>query len=161
MYSGQVIRSDTELEDARAKLREQDARVDTYRRELEKDGLPPVDVERALEPVRSFAAQLRDVIAEYERVRRGELPSIESVDELGPALVAARVAAGVTQRELAVRLGVHESQVSRDEKNDYHGVTIERASKVLATIGVSFHGTLSVERVPDAEGGSSGTTVRE
>lgn len=147
-----MIRSDAELEEIRAKLREQDARIVTYRSELERDGLPAADVERALEPVRSFAEQLREKIEEYERVRRGELPSIASLDDLGPALVAARVAAGVTQRELAVRLGVHESQVSRDEKNDYHGATIDRASKVLAAIGARFHGTLSIERVAENDG---------
>ena len=141
-----MIRSDAELDETRMKLQEQEARIITYRHELEKDGLPAIDVERALDPVRSFVQQLRGIIDEYERVRRGELPDIVSLDDLGPALVAARVAAGVTQRELAVRLGVHESQVSRDEKNDYHGVTIERASKVLATIGVRFRGTLSLER---------------
>lgn len=147
-----MIRSDAELEETRAKLRAQDERVVTYRRELEHDGLPPADVERALEPVRSFAEQLRESIDEYEHIRGGELPSIASLGDLGPALVAARVAAGVTQRELAVRLGVHESQVSRDEKNDYHGVTIERAAKVLATVGVSFRGTLSLDRASDGEG---------
>lgn len=147
-----MIRSDVELEETRSKLREQDARVVTYRRELERDGLPPADVERALEPVRSFAEQLRENIEEYERVRRGELPVVTSVEGLGPALVAARVAGGVTQRELAVRLGVHESQVSRDERNDYQGVTLERASKVLAAVGVTFRATLSLA-TPDADEG--------
>lgn len=141
-----MIRSDPELEEILAKLRENQVRVAEYRRELEKDGLPPLDVERALEPIRSFAEQLREHIEEYDRIRRGELPAITTLNDLGPALVAARIAAGVTQRELATRLGVHESQVSRDEKNDYHGATIDRASKVLAAIGVSFRGSFTVER---------------
>ena len=147
-----MIRSDAELEDTRARLHQQDARVIAYRSELEKDGLPASDVERALEPVRAFAAQLRMAVEEYERVRRGELPNVASLGDLGPALVVARVAAGVTQRELASRLGVHESQVSRDERNDYHGVTIERAAKVLEVIGVSFRGALSLRAQTKTEG---------
>jgi hypothetical protein len=141
-----VIRSDSELEETRAKLREQQTRVADYQRELEKDGLPAVDVEQALQPIRSFVQQLREHIKEYERIRQGELPVITSLIDLGPALVAARIAAGVTQRELAARLGVHESQVSRDEKNGYHGATIDRAAKVLASIGVAFRGSFTVER---------------
>lgn len=148
-----MIRSDTELEDTRAKLREQESRVGEYSRELEKDGLANADIERALDPVRTFADQLRDQIRAYECIRRGELPSIDSLDGLGRALVAARIAAGVTQRELAARLGVHESQVSRDEKNDYQGVTVERASKVLVAIGVSFKGSFSVEQSAIDDGG--------
>jgi hypothetical protein len=34
-------------------------------------------------------------------------------------------------RELARRLGVHETQVSRDERNEYFGITLERAAKIL------------------------------
>lgn len=149
--SGRVIRSDTELVEIRAKLTEQEARVVTYRRELEKDGLPAADIERALDPVRAFALQLRETVDEYERVRNGGLPTIVSLEDLGPALIAARIAAGVTQRELAVRLGVHESQVSRDERNDYSGVTLERASKVLNVIGVSFRGALSLTATAQRE----------
>jgi hypothetical protein len=141
-----MIRSEAELDEIRAKLREQDARLAAYRAELQRDGLPTADVERALEPIRSFAAQLRESIAAYERFRRGKLPSILSLEEIGPALVASRIAAGVTQRELATRLGVHESQVSRDEKTGYQGVTVERASKILAAMGVGLRATFVLEQ---------------
>jgi len=52
--------------------------------------------------------------------------------------VALRIALGLTQRELAERLGVHESQVSRDERNEYHAVTVERASRILDALGVDL-----------------------
>ena len=46
-----------------------------------------------------------------------------------------RIANGLSQRELADRLadrlGVSEPQVSCDECNEYHGITIERAQRIL------------------------------
>jgi transcriptional regulator with XRE-family HTH domain len=45
-----------------------------------------------------------------------------------------RIAQGMSQRELAKRLNVHESQVSRDERNEYFGITVERAVKVLEAL---------------------------
>ncbi len=45
-----------------------------------------------------------------------------------------RIARGITKRELAERLGVRESQISRDERNDYHGITVERATEVLEAL---------------------------
>jgi len=48
----------------------------------------------------------------------------------------------VTQRELAERLGVHESQVSRDERNEYHGITLERAARVVDALGVEIRTTV-------------------
>jgi transcriptional regulator with XRE-family HTH domain len=62
---------------------------------------------------------------------------------------ALRIAKGVSQRDLAERVGVHESQVSRDERNEYHGVTVERANRVLETLGVEVRCVVeSLEKVP-------------
>ena len=32
---------------------------------------------------------------------------------------------------MAEKLGVSEAQVSRDERNEYHGITVDRAQRVL------------------------------
>ena len=50
--------------------------------------------------------------------------------------MALRIAKGLTQRELAEHLGVHQSQVSRDERNEYHGITLERARRILHAMNV-------------------------
>ena len=65
--------------------------------------------------------------------------------EVGQLLVAARIAQGISQRELAERLSVHESQISRDERNEYHGVTVERAHRVLEALQMEIR--TSVEMV--------------
>lgn len=53
------------------------------------------------------------------------------VSHIGRLLIGMRIARGMTQRQLADRLGVSESVVSRDERNEYHGITLERAQRVL------------------------------
>ena len=50
----------------------------------------------------------------YENVRRRTFPIIRRLTQLGQLLIALRIAGGLTQRELAERLGVSESVVSRD-----------------------------------------------
>jgi len=57
---------------------------------------------------------------------------------LGRLLIGARIYRGLSQRELASRLGVHESQVSRDERNEYGSITVERASRILEALGVEL-----------------------
>jgi transcriptional regulator with XRE-family HTH domain len=86
--------------------------------------------------VRSFHEQLKEEVASYERLQRGEFDELHNFEGLGRLLVALRIAQGLTQRELAERLGVHESQVSRDERNEYHGVTVDRANRILDALGV-------------------------
>ena len=48
---------------------------------------------------------LRTEVAEYEALRAGRVDRLTfaSFDEIGPALIKARIAAGLTQRQLAER----------------------------------------------------------
>ena len=52
----------------------------------------------------------------------------------------------MSQRELAERLGVSEAQISRDERNKYHGITVDRAQRVLDAMGETL--TSHVENKP-------------
>jgi DNA-directed RNA polymerase specialized sigma subunit len=91
----------------------------------------PEEVERAMAPLLSFQAQLAAEVDWYERVRRREFPVVTRLTQIGRLLVALRIAQGLTQRRLAERLGISESLVSRDERNEYHGITVERAQRIL------------------------------
>jgi ribosome-binding protein aMBF1 (putative translation factor) len=98
---------------------------------LKADGLTPVQIKRATDPMESFHLQLVEEVQSYERLKRGEFDEIHNLRGVGRLLIGLRIAQGLSQRELAERLGVHESQVSRDERNEYHGVTLERAERIL------------------------------
>lgn len=65
-------------------------------------------------------------------------PLLFNLEGLGNVLVALRIARGLSQRALAERLGIHQSQVSRDERNDYNGATVERAAHVLDALRVEM-----------------------
>lgn len=126
-----MIRNETEYQDALERL-EQDKRIEAQQRDaLNKSSLTPEEVERGMQPLLSFHAQLEEEIDWYEKVRRWEFPVISRLTQLGQLLIALRIAKGITQHELAERLGVSESAVSRDERNEYHGITIERAQRIL------------------------------
>ena len=94
------------------------------------------EVKRAIDPLRSFQDQLGEEVEIYERLKRGDIDEMLNLHGLGHGLVALRIALGLTQRELASRLAVHESQVSRDERNEYHNITVDRASRILNPLGV-------------------------
>jgi transcriptional regulator with XRE-family HTH domain len=133
-----MIRNESELQEALRRLEGSKKSLADYRAKLEAEGMEPEQVQYAMGPSESFALQVREEIAQYQRMKRGDLDAIVNLHGLGPTLVAARIAAGVTQRQLAERLGVHESLISRDERNEYHGVTVERASRVLDALGVAL-----------------------
>jgi transcriptional regulator with XRE-family HTH domain len=95
------------------------------------------DVEMAA--VRSQLDELREEIDEYEKLRAGGITSLQinSLEELPTALIKARIASGLTQKELADKLGVKEQQIQRYEQNDYAGVSIDRIREIINALNVS------------------------
>jgi DNA-binding XRE family transcriptional regulator len=133
-----MIRNESEYQEAVRRLGDEQQRLAEHRKHLGGMGLGADEVKRALDPLRSFHEQLAEEVESYERLKRGELGELLNLHGLGTTLVALRIALGLTQRELAERLGVHESQVSRDERNEYHAITVERASRILDALGVEL-----------------------
>jgi len=133
-----MIRNENEYQEVVRRLREEQERLAEHRKRLEEMGLAADEVKRALDPLRSFHEQLSEEVGSYERLKRGELGELLNLHGLGTTLVALRIALGLTQRELAERLGVHESQVSRDERNEYNAITVDRASRILDALGVEL-----------------------
>ena len=131
-----MIRNDHEYREAVQRLGDEAQRLQQQEEKLVGMGLGAEEVKRAMDPMRSFHLQLREEVESYERLKRGEFDELQNFHGVGALLVALRIAQGLSQRELAERLGVHESQVSRDERNEYHGVTVERAQRVLDALAV-------------------------
>ena len=110
---------------------------------------PPPDVhptihEAGIDALRSEAAALREQLDEYERLRAGHVKqrTLSSLRELPKAIIEARIAAHVTQKALAKRLGVAEQQVQRWEANDYTGVSLERMQEIADALGVRITETI-------------------
>ena len=133
-----MIRNESEYKEAMRRHREERERLADHRRRLEEMGRASDEVKRVIDPFRSFHEQLAEEIESYERLKRGEVDELRNLHGLGSTLVALRIALGLTQREFAERLGVHESQISRDERNEYHGITVDRATRILDALGVEL-----------------------
>ena len=132
-----MIRSESEYRNAVERLREEESRMTDREQELAELDLSRKEIKRAMDPLRSFHDQLQEEVASYENLKRGKFEELRNFEGLGRMLVALRIARGLSQRELAERLGVHESQISRDERNEYHGITVQRAGKILDALGAS------------------------
>jgi ribosome-binding protein aMBF1 (putative translation factor) len=130
-----MIRTDSEYQGALRQLKLGEGHLKAQQAELEKLGLSKAELRRGMAPLVTFHEQLQEEVASYKRLVQGDRKELDQFQDLGQILIALRIVSGLTQRDLAARLGVHESQVSRDERNDYHGVTIDRANRIIAALG--------------------------
>ena len=67
-----------------------------------------------------------------------------SLADLPDALVRARIAAGLSHRELAARLGLKEQQVQRYEAERYAAASLSRLREVMTALGVELEGDVQL-----------------
>lgn len=95
--------------------------------------------------LRSQLADLRAEIKEYERLRGKKRSTLElsSLDDIPRALIQARIAAGLSQKDLAARLHLKEQQVQRYEATEYASASLARVAAVARALGIKVrNGTL-------------------
>jgi hypothetical protein len=91
-----------------------------------------------LDSIGDVIAGLKHEISEYECLFNSHPSQIE-VDSLGDlpvAMIRARIASGLTHKELADRLQLTESAVQRYEQRCYRGASFERLCDVVNAIGI-------------------------
>jgi HTH-type transcriptional regulator/antitoxin HigA len=89
--------------------------------------------------------QLEDDLREYDQLKSGKLvlSHIERLDQIAPFIAKIRIAKGVSQTELARRLGVSKQVISRYEENEYQTVAMARLQEILDAIGIKTLVTLT------------------
>jgi DNA-binding XRE family transcriptional regulator len=112
--------------------------------------------------LRSEAEVLRDQLRDYERLRAGGVKqrTLRSLSDLPNALIEARIAAHITQKGLAHRLGVAEQQVQRWEANEYAGVSVRRMQEIADALGATVAGKVSFRVVGQLRQPRRRATVR-
>ena len=88
------------------------------------------------EGIESELEILREQLAEYEALRSGRIAVLEldSLTALPDALIRARIAAGLTQKELATRLGLKEQQIQRYEATAYASASLRRITEIMQAL---------------------------
>lgn len=140
-----MIRNEAEYREAVKRLQEEEQKIALHKAELQKLDLSKQEVKRLIDPLWSFHLQLQEEVDSYERLKRGEIDELKNLKGLGQLLISLRIAKGMSQQELAERLGCQPSQVSRDERNEYHGVTVDRAAKILEALGATISMHVDIE----------------
>ncbi len=106
-----------------------------------------VKTSRLTEGARRYAGWRDDLLSDPENRRIYEEEAAKS--ELWLQLAEARMAAGLTQAELAKRLGISQSQVSRIEKRGYDAYTLTTLRRYIQGLGEGFALEIRVRQPAD------------
>ena len=105
-------------------------------RPSETEGIHPLIAKAQEDAVRSQLSDLENELREYESLKAGNFPTDELsvVAELPNVLIKARIARGLSQKDLAKRLGLQEQQIQRYEATDYASASLTRIKEVVGAL---------------------------
>ena len=120
-------------------------------RDSEDPDVHPLIAKAQVDAVSSQLADLREQLREYESLKSGKFDFTELmvVTSLPEMLIKARIARGMTQRDLAERIGLKEQQIQRYEATDYASASLGRIYDVVE--GLTFEDIPSLSRKPKGD----------
>jgi DNA-binding Xre family transcriptional regulator len=121
-----------------------------------------------LDGMESQLVTLRREIADYQALSSGAVENIyvDSLEELPLGLIKARIARGLTHRQLADRLKVKAQQIQRWENDDYGSVSFNRLVEIANALEVgvseciSFRQARGVTQPPCAASARTGAPAQ-
>jgi len=136
-----MIRNDREYQITLDQIEKFEEQLKLKRQKAQEENMPDEELHLITQ---AEECMLEDLVWErdlYDRLRQEGLSAVPTYapEERGKTLIALRIARGLKQKDLAEALGVSEPQVSRDENNDYHGITLHRYARILEVLGVEEH----------------------
>ena len=114
------------------------------------DSLHPLVAKAQEDALCSQLADLESELSEYEALKAGEfqLDSLKVVADLPSILIKARIAQGLSQKELADRVGLKEQQIQRYEATDYASANLARIMEVASAFDVDIKSRISTTNTP-------------
>jgi ribosome-binding protein aMBF1 (putative translation factor) len=99
-------------------------------------GVHPRLIKAQREAMVSQLETLNEDVREYERLRASRRRHVDpqTLADLPQALIRARIARGLSQRELAERLGLKEQQIQRYEATGYATASLKRVIEVARAL---------------------------
>ncbi len=83
--------------------------------------------------------RLKLEIIDYDNLKQQRTPiQIGSIEDLAIGLIKARIAMGMTQKELAAKIGVQEQQIQRYEDNKYASASLARLTEIARALEIIF-----------------------
>ena len=104
------------------------------------ENVHPLLLKAEQEGIDSQLDDLRAEIDEYEALKAGKyaIPALDTFAEFPLFLIRARIAEGLTQKDLAERLGLKEQQIQKYESTEYASASLSRIKEVAQALGVKL-----------------------
>ena len=128
-----MIKNERQYRITRAQAAKLDAALESFLAQSANDRTThPRLITAQADAMRSQLETLHRELREYDELRAGDVPppDLGYIAVVPQDLIRARIASGLSQKELAERLGMPEQQIQRYEAIEYESVSFARISEI-------------------------------
>ncbi len=113
---------------------------------LIKNGVDKMIADAQLQAMQSQLIDLEKQIIQFEEEQgnSGKRIHLDSFYSLGESLIKARIDQGLTQENLASRLGMFPQQIQRYEKTKYRSCSLRKLQLLIVALGLSFEAQITL-----------------
>ena len=141
-----MIKNERQYKITRSRAHEARNALGELRRTPLSDGLQPEMRELQLDALSGTLGDLQAELAEYDALHDATVIKANGIEQLPTSLIQARIACGLTQRQLAERIGVQEQAIQRYEATGYFGVSFARLVEIANALGISVDYVMRLDR---------------
>jgi DNA-binding Xre family transcriptional regulator len=106
---------------------------------LEQDGLQSRQLAMMQHGFQTQIDRMLVELREYDELKAGKIEiTMAAIEDLPRVLIQKRISLGMTQRELAAKLGIKEQMVQRYEANGYESISYQRLTEVWNALDASI-----------------------
>ena len=142
-----MIKNEREYRISKGWIEKFEEALQTARKRTPKDANDAQRLSVRMAGIESQLEELQTEISSYESLKTGgsQFFTAQSLAELPVLLIKARIAQGLTHRQLADRLEVSEKQVQRDEATEYRVAGLNRLVKVATALEIRLELKAEIE----------------
>lgn len=129
-----MIKNERQYKITKAKLKDFTQSISVLEQKLSKTHEAILELER--DALRGQVFDLQRELQEYEDLRAGNMPTLElaSIENLPKTLIKSRIALGLSQKDLAEKIGLQEQQIQRYEHTDYESASYARLEEIFEAL---------------------------
>jgi HTH-type transcriptional regulator / antitoxin HipB len=106
---------------------------------LEQQNIPPSQVAAMQNSFQTQINRMQMEIQAYDDLKAGKVEiTMGSIEDLPKVLIQKRISLGMTQKELAAKLGIKEQMVQRYEASGYESIGFQRLAEVWNALSASI-----------------------
>jgi HTH-type transcriptional regulator / antitoxin HigA len=141
MVTGTLISNDRQAREVSAVIAELDQALSSDQTlKSIVSGLPREVIDGVRRSLSTERKELADLLQAYQSAKGGDYAPLrlQAGNDPGAYLIAARIVRGLSQKDLARKLGLREQSIQRWEAEKYRSISLSNFQKVARTLGVGW-----------------------